>query len=132
MIFTTIQTQDFKDVDGDILVGRQTLPILLPTASRLTTSLLVPLWSLFFAYCYPAASPAVSRAAVMLGAVVGTRFWFERTRDGDKRSYLLYNVSVAARICSGLANTTADVLVQVWLCFLHVVPFTVGSKAAFI
>lgn len=61
------------------------------------TALLVPLWSLFFAYAYcgyyPTASPVVSRAAVALGTVVGTRFWFERTREGDKRSYVLYNVS---------------------------------------
>ncbi|KAM5546000.1 hypothetical protein V8D89_000126 [Ganoderma adspersum] len=111
VIFTTIQAQDFKDVEGDILVNRQTLPILLPTASRLVTSLLVPFWSLFFVYCYLAADPMVSSAGVVLGAIIGTRFWFERTRDGDKRSYLLYNV---------------------WLCFLHVIPFTVRAKAVFI
>ena len=92
VIFTTIQAQDFKDVEGDILVNRQTLPILFPTASRVVTSLLVPLWSLVFAYCYPTADPMVSSAAVVLGAIIGTRFWFERTREGDKRSYLLYNV----------------------------------------
>ena len=92
VIFTTIQAQDFKDVEGDILVNRQTLPILFPTASRVVTSLLVPLWSLVFAHCYPTADPMVSSAAVVLGAIIGTRFWFERTREGDKRSYLLYNV----------------------------------------
>ena len=96
--FTTIQAQDFKDVDGDVLINRQTLPILFPTASRLVTSLLVPLWSPFFVYCYRTADPMVSGGAVVLGVIVGTRFWFERTRDGDKRSYLLYNVSYHSHI----------------------------------
>ena len=108
VIFTTIQAQDFKDVDGDVLINRQTLPILLPTASRLGTSLLVPLWSLFFVYCYRTANPVVSAAAVVLGAITGTRFWFERTRDSDKMSYLLYNVSLTTRV-GYVGKAVADV-----------------------
>ncbi|KIJ28085.1 hypothetical protein M422DRAFT_108208, partial [Sphaerobolus stellatus SS14] len=34
IFFTTIQTQDFKDVNGDASVGRKTLPITHPFAAR--------------------------------------------------------------------------------------------------
>ncbi|TBU40209.1 UbiA prenyltransferase family [Dichomitus squalens] len=92
VISTTIQAQDFKDVEGDILVGRQTLPIVFPIASRIVTVLLIPVWSFFFAFFYPTAYPSLLFLVGILGAINSVRFWFIRTRDGDKVSYLLYNV----------------------------------------
>ncbi|KAJ8473053.1 hypothetical protein ONZ51_g8103 [Trametes cubensis] len=45
IIMTTIQAQDFKDVEGDAAIGRETLPILYPDASRVVTAALIPIWS---------------------------------------------------------------------------------------
>ena len=42
---TTIQAQDFKDTDGDRLVGRKTLPIVAPYTARPTLMLALMLWS---------------------------------------------------------------------------------------
>ena len=93
VIFTTIQAQDFKDVEGDKLIARRTLPIVYPFASRLLTAALIPIWSLFLVYRYQDASAFAVIGTLALGLSTGARFFLERTRDEDKKSYVLYNVS---------------------------------------
>lgn len=43
---TTIQAQDFKDTEGDRLVGRKTLPIIHPLWARPTLMLALQIWSI--------------------------------------------------------------------------------------
>ncbi|KAI0752518.1 UbiA prenyltransferase family [Daedaleopsis nitida] len=109
VIFTTIHALDFKDIEGDGLIGRRTLPILYPLVSRLCTAALIPFWSLLLAYHYRDASPLISLGTVVLGLSTGARFAWKRSREADKMSGALYNI---------------------WLCFLHVMPF-VGSSMVF-
>ena len=93
VIFTTIHALDFKDVDGDGLIGRRTLPILYPVVSRLCTAALIPFWSLLLAYHYRDASPLISAGTVVLGLSTGVRFASMDSRDADKTSGVMYNVS---------------------------------------
>ena len=94
VIFTTIQAQDFKDVEGDKLIARRTLPIVYPSASRLLTAALIPIWSLLLVYRYHDASAFALIGTLALGLSTGARFFLVRTRDEDKKSYVLYNVSL--------------------------------------
>ncbi|KAI0649656.1 UbiA prenyltransferase family [Trametes meyenii] len=102
VILTTIQAQDFKDVEGDTAIGRRTLPIVCPSGSRALTALLILMWSLVVAH-NSGAHAMTSWAVVALGSWTGLRFFFGRARESDRRSYILYNV---------------------WLCLLIIAPFT--------
>lgn len=94
VIFTTIHALDFKDIEGDGLIGRRTLPILYPLVSRLCTAALIPFWSLLLAYHYRDASPLISLGTIVLGLSTGARFAWKRTREADRTSGVLYNVSL--------------------------------------
>ncbi|KAJ3002826.1 hypothetical protein NUW54_g5638 [Trametes sanguinea] len=92
VIFTTIHAQDFKDIHGDRNIGRLTLPLAYPVASRLIVAVAVPIWSLWLAYHWQSA--AVFRAVFLLfGSYVGARFGAWRTVNEDRASYRAYNVS---------------------------------------
>ncbi|KAH9896524.1 UbiA prenyltransferase family [Cubamyces lactineus] len=100
LIFTTIQAQDFADVEGDKLLGRVTIPIWAPELSRVGTLLLMCAWSLFLPWYWEIGAPA-TLAFLALGTFVGLRYYLLRHTDADKRSYVLYNV---------------------WLVFAHIMP----------
>ncbi|KAI1787180.1 UbiA prenyltransferase family-domain-containing protein [Ganoderma leucocontextum] len=91
LIFTTIQAQDFADVEGDAALGRKTFPIYAPRASRVATLLAMCAWSLFLA-CFWGVGPLCGAAFVAFGSFVGCRFYFLRTAEEDTRSYVLYNI----------------------------------------
>ncbi|KAJ3011668.1 hypothetical protein NUW54_g2096 [Trametes sanguinea] len=96
LIFTTIQAQDFADVEGDKLLGRVTIPIWAPEGSRVGTLLLMCAWSLFLPWFWGVGASA-GMAFVALGAFVGLRYYLLRTTESDKRSYVLYNVRARQR-----------------------------------
>ncbi|RDB19704.1 hypothetical protein Hypma_013170 [Hypsizygus marmoreus] len=48
LIFTTIQAQDFPDIDGDVASKRMRFPIYAPEFSRAFTLLVIPSWSIAF------------------------------------------------------------------------------------
>jgi len=91
ILATTIQAQDFQDVDGDKSVGRKTLPIVFPNLSRYT-----PMISLFFWSFYLTAIWEIGRIGTLafyaLAAIVGLRYYLLRTAKEDEISYCLYNV----------------------------------------
>ncbi|KAI0666404.1 UbiA prenyltransferase family-domain-containing protein [Trametes maxima] len=91
LIFTTIQAQDFADVEGDSALGRRTFPIYAPRLSRAVTLIGIPGWALFLAY-YWGVGPLFSTAFVALASYIGARYFFLREAEQDKRSYVLYNV----------------------------------------
>ena len=93
IILTTIHAQDFRDVVGDRLRGRQTLPIVWPEASRMVVVFMTPAWS-FGLLWVTSINHLYATAFFGLGALVGMRFYFQRDADSDRLSYDYYNVSV--------------------------------------
>ncbi|KAI5825149.1 hypothetical protein K523DRAFT_313968 [Schizophyllum commune Tattone D] len=91
VILTTVHAQDFADIEGDRALGRMTLPIRFPGLSRAGVYIGVPLWSFFLAYAW-----GMLRwyrvAFQVLGLVVAWRYYAFQTVEGDRRSYVLYNV----------------------------------------
>ncbi|KAF8121062.1 UbiA prenyltransferase family-domain-containing protein [Boletus edulis] len=91
-VFTsTVYCQDFKDVEGDRLAGRRTVPIMFPIASRLVVGLGLPIWS-YLLCCIWDIDWLCTLAFVAYGCFVGGRFLCLRTRDADKRSCKYYSV----------------------------------------
>lgn len=92
ILATTIQAQDFQDVPGDKLVGRNTLPIAFPNISRHTPLISLLFWSAYLSFIWEIDTPA--RAGfTCLAVVVGLRYYLWRSTKADKLSYFLYNVS---------------------------------------
>ncbi|KAL5535076.1 hypothetical protein ACEPAF_3169 [Sanghuangporus sanghuang] len=88
---TTIQAQDFKDTEGDRLVGRKTLPIVAPSVARPTLMLALLAWSSALSSLWRlAAVPAI--VFHFLALSVGGRFMTLKSIKADQRSFYLYNV----------------------------------------
>ena len=89
---STLHAQDFKDVSGDRLMGRRTLPMIVPVGSRLSIALGIPLWSVYLSrvWCLDRLS---ATAFVLYSGYTGTRFLLCRSVDDDKRSCHFYSVS---------------------------------------
>ncbi|EIW54163.1 uncharacterized protein TRAVEDRAFT_132393 [Trametes versicolor FP-101664 SS1] len=69
---TTIHTQDFKDVDGDRAIGRQTIPIVFGAAARWTVIVPLVLWSVGLSVFWGlgiVAGAAVTALAVHVGVL---------------------------------------------------------------
>lgn len=91
IVFTTIHAQDFQDVVGDLLENRRTIPIVLPTIGRLSMPTNLLAWSIGLSAQY-SSSIITSSILVLAGAIVGWRFWYLRSAEADRMSYVLYNV----------------------------------------
>ena len=90
-IFTTIQAQDFPDVEGDAAIGRMTLPIYAPRFARWFTLFATVAWSVF--YCWVWGLGVVSSAClVLLGLYVGGRYSLLCAPEADRKSYVMFNV----------------------------------------
>lgn len=115
---TTIQAQDFKDTEGDRLVGRKTLPIVAPELARPTLMLALLAWSVGLSSLW-SLSTKVSLAYIILAVAVGLRYITFNSIKADQRSFYLYNVSVL--ISSHSTSYLASVL-KVWLSASHALP----------
>ena len=96
VILTTIQAQDFKDVIGDKLVNRSTIPIVFPQGfTRVILAVLVLGWTTIFSTLW--ALPMVVKVIYFsLAITLGFRFIFHRSPEEDKTSYYyFYNVSIS-------------------------------------
>ncbi|KAJ7644820.1 UbiA prenyltransferase family [Roridomyces roridus] len=91
LIFTTIQAQDFADVEGDAASGRVTFPVYAPELSRAFTLFAVIAWSMFLGWFWHL-GPMVSAALGLFGVYVGARYYLCRTVEMDEVSYLIFNV----------------------------------------
>lgn len=96
IIWTTVQAGDFKDTEGDRLVGRKTLPIVAPKLARPTLMLALLTWSAGLSVLWKL-GVGVAIAFNALALIVGTRFVLLDSVKADQRSYYLYNVSVLFR-----------------------------------
>ncbi|KAJ7119286.1 hypothetical protein C8R46DRAFT_1203796 [Mycena filopes] len=97
IILTTIHAQDFRDVAGDTVQGRRTLPIVAPEYSRLSMILVLVAWPLLLCRPYHLSGIATF-AHVILGSIVGGRFIRLRSVQQDDFSYLLYNNKICTRV----------------------------------
>ncbi|KAJ7101906.1 UbiA prenyltransferase family-domain-containing protein [Mycena epipterygia] len=91
LIFTTIQAQDFPDVDGDAALGRMTFPIYAPEWSRIVTLGALISWSTFLCW-YWSLGPVSSITFMLLGLYSGIRYYLWRRVPDDKTSYLVFSV----------------------------------------
>ena len=90
---TTFHAQDFKDIDGDMLLGRSTLPILFPHIARASMFMGMLTWSILLPFFWKL-DWAVSSIFVALGLFVGMRFASRKARVvEDQISFYWYNVS---------------------------------------
>jgi hypothetical protein len=116
IIWTTIHAQDFKDVRGDSVTGRVTLPIAYPALSRVSIALLLIVWSWGVSRTWRLDDIA---AAVMgvLAFAVGVRFIVWTDVHADKVSFYWYNVS-----CPPQHFNMSHCYGQVWLCVAYMLP----------
>ncbi|KAI0031801.1 hypothetical protein K488DRAFT_19015, partial [Vararia minispora EC-137] len=93
IIVSTTHVQDFRDVVGDSILRRHTLPLAWPQASRIYLPLVIIAWSIgISAHCTLGALGGLSFCA--LAVFVGMRFYLLREIEEDRLSYLYYNVSL--------------------------------------
>jgi hypothetical protein len=88
---TTIHAQDFKDQIGDRAVGRQTIPIILPSIARYMVIVPMILWSCSLVLVWRLNLPE-SFAFISFTIFVGMRYLVFRTVHDDQISYYWYNV----------------------------------------
>ncbi|CAL1698780.1 unnamed protein product [Somion occarium] len=92
---TTIQAQDFKDVEGDAMVGRRTLPIIYPKTARYTVIVPLLIWSCVLWYVWQL-DMLLGCAFVALASYVGYRYIALTKVHHDQVSYYWYNVWLSA------------------------------------
>ncbi|KAL1667393.1 UbiA prenyltransferase family-domain-containing protein [Schizophyllum commune] len=92
IFFTTGHAQDFRDREGDALIGRRTLALILPQAfARWTLSASILAWAT--ALCYYWAPPALFCVVVYaLAGATAVSFLTDHSQEADQRSYDLYNL----------------------------------------
>lgn len=120
---TTIQAQDFKDTEGDRLVGRRTLPIVAPNVARPTLLLALSAWSIALSFAWRLNSLFTVLFNV-LALAVGGRYVALDGVKADQRSFYLYNVSssMTSLFLNVFRMTTDIIFDQVWLSVAHVLP----------
>lgn len=89
---TTLHCQDFKDEEGDRLIGRKTLPIVFPALARTSVMVGLPLWSVCLT-CLWKIDVICSVAFVAYAGLVGMRFMMLQGAQADRMSCKLYSVS---------------------------------------
>lgn len=117
IILTTIHTQDYKDIQGDIAAGRVTLPIAYPISSRPVTAFLLIAWSWGISRTWRLDDVT---AAVMgvLSLVVGMSFVTRTDSRADKISFYWYSVSLP-HAHQWQSTLTCYLFFQVWLGAAH-------------
>ncbi len=78
-------------MDGDRLVGRKTLPVLFPRASRIATLGILVAWSIFIV-AFWGTGVVLSATLIGLAALVGARFVAYNNSETDRVSFRLYTV----------------------------------------
>jgi len=88
---TTLHCQDFKDEEGDRLIGRKTLPIVFPALARTSVMVGLPLWSVCLT-CLWKIDVICSVAFVAYAGLVGMRFMMFQGAQADRMSCKLYSL----------------------------------------
>lgn len=103
ILATTYQAQDLKDIHGDRIAGRRTLPIVAPTIARFSVSGGLLIWSLGLAALWQLQWDAL---LIFLAPAVFTayRFLILKTVPEDQVSFYWYNVSSQISFCDQREN----------------------------
>jgi hypothetical protein len=99
IIFTTIHAQDFRDDEGDKLLGRKTFTLAYPEFARITMPSTLIFWSLVLLKT-SSTNVYVLYGLLTLALYTGLRFLTLRNAKEDRHSYLLYNVSFEFLTCT--------------------------------
>jgi 4-hydroxybenzoate polyprenyltransferase len=92
IIFTTVHTQDFEDVDGDTARGRETVPLAFgDDVARGIVTLAVPFWSLLMP-CYFQSQLLGYLCPFILGTIVSFRIFTKRKVEDDRLTFRLWNL----------------------------------------
>ncbi|KAK7916919.1 UbiA prenyltransferase [Apiospora marii] len=92
LVATTIQTQDFRDMEGDAARGRRTLPLVVgDMAMRWVTIGLMLLWAFFVPWLCSAGLTGYVLSGAAAG-VAGFSLAVYRTPEADERSYKLWSL----------------------------------------
>lgn len=95
VVFSTVQTQDMADQEGDRLRNRRTMPLALgDETARWLTAVSMAVWSIICPRFWPL-SVGPSFIFAGLGACVAYRTVALRSIGADKRTFLLWNVWMA-------------------------------------
>jgi len=100
---STIQTADFRDCEGDRLVGRKTMPLTMPTIARPLVFALMTAWSIALSYLWQL-NYELAAVFCSFGLYIGLRFLVRRGVKDDKLSFNWYNLWL----------TLAHILPGVW------------------
>ncbi|KZT00514.1 uncharacterized protein LAESUDRAFT_665990 [Laetiporus sulphureus 93-53] len=91
IIASTIHAQDFKDIRGDQLVNRITIPLLFPSVARWTMLPSLTIWTMVLIQVWRITWSIGIR--LLIGAIaLGYRFLAFKTIRNDQASYVWYNV----------------------------------------
>lgn len=92
VVFSTIQTQDLYDQQGDQLRGRKTLPLVTGDGpARWMTAIPMTLWSVFCPL-YWNSRREISVTFILLGALIISRCLTKRTVSDDKTTFRIWNL----------------------------------------
>jgi hypothetical protein len=114
---TTIHAQDFRDVEGDRLIGRQTLPIVFPNIAKYTVIGPLIIWSIALSYIWQL-DLAFACIFCYLAFFVGFCFLNAQTVKDKQVAYDWYNVSLSI-LCGTVLILDS---LQVWLSVANVLP----------
>ncbi|KZV95924.1 hypothetical protein EXIGLDRAFT_609893 [Exidia glandulosa HHB12029] len=95
VIASTIQVQDFPDVEGDLAMGRKTFPIAFPRFSRLATSVTLAAWSLAMGWIWQL-HQVMHVTISSLGLWVAIRVLLGGGPAYDRVTYVHYNLWLVA------------------------------------
>ncbi|KAH8110330.1 UbiA prenyltransferase family-domain-containing protein [Phellopilus nigrolimitatus] len=129
IVITTFQAQDFKDTEGDRLIGRKTLPIVAPSIARPMLLFALSAWSIVLSVLCQLGIVA-SAVFNILALAVGMSFVTFHTIKADQRSYYLYNVSHCSSCSLNVLMPWNCLFVQVWLSVANVLPACLRLIAA--
>ena len=119
---TTFHAQDFKDIDGDMLLGRSTLPILFPHIARASMFMGMLAWSVLLPFFWKL-DWVVSSIFAALGLFVGIRFASRKARVvEDQISFYWYNVSHVYKCHFSRANLVILLNLKGWVSLVHILP----------
>jgi len=95
ILSTTYQTADFKDCDGDRLIGRKTLPLTSPSIARPSVFVAITAWTIAVTYIWQLV-PTLAIVFCGLGLLTGIRFVALKGRRNDQISFYWYNLWLTA------------------------------------
>ena len=91
ILATTYQAQDLKDIHGDRVIGRHTLPIVLPKIARPSVFVGLAAWSVGLVLLWKL-DLATAFIFMSVGLFTGVRFVARQTVPDDQVSFYWYNV----------------------------------------